>query len=206
MKITCGSGSDVRTVTINLPPTHSKIAMFVSGGLDSAILYYLLLKANAEMDNIHYIHPFVIARTEGSKHFTRPVIAHIHSQFNMPYTEPKLVGDPSLPGHMQVRSGGESAIHMGYTQLYGGLISQLPEHKIDEEPADVVEDDIVKLPFAGINKSHVVDLILQFKQEPLFYLTHSCSILEIGRCHTCNGCRERTWGFSQLGLVDPGTI
>ena len=206
MKITCGSGSNTRTVTIDLPPTPSKIAMFVSGGLDSAILYYLLLKANAEVNNLHWIHPFVIARTEGSKYFTRPVIAHVHSQFNIPYEEPILVGDPSLPGHMQVRSGGQSAILMGYAQLYGGLISQQPEHKIDEEPADVVEDDIVKLPFAGIDKSHVVDLIVQYKQEALFYLTHSCSIMEIGRCYTCNGCRERTWGFDQLGLADPGTI
>jgi hypothetical protein len=180
--------------------------MFVSGGLDSAILYYLLLQANAELHNKHLIHPFVVTRTEGSKYFARPVIAHVHSQFDMPYQEPIVVGDPSLPGHLQVKSGGDSAILMGYTQLYGGVIDQLPEHTIGYEPAPLEENDTIKMPFKHLTKGHVINLIVRCKQEALFYITHSCSILEIGRCGTCNGCRERRWGFDQLGIADPGTI
>lgn len=206
MKITCDSDNDIRGVTINLPATPTKIAMFVSGGMDSAILYYLLLKANAEIGNIHQIDPFVISRTEGSQYFARLVIAHVHAQFNMSYKNPIQVGDPSLPGHLQVRSGGDSAVHMGYTQLYGGVIDQLEEHRIGDEPALIVEDELIKLPLALLNKGHVIDLMIKFNQQALFYITHSCSILEIGRCNVCNGCRERIWGFKQVRLADPGTI
>ena len=195
-----------RRVTIDFPTTPTKIAVFISGGLDSAILYYLMLKANAEQGNLHEIATFTISRTEGSRYFARPVIAHVHSQFNIPYKEPLVVGDPSLPGHLQVMSGAASVQHMGYQLLYGGVIDQLPEHIIGYEPAPVEENEVVKLPFKDLTKGYIIDLILRHRQEALFYLTHSCSILEIGKCNSCNGCNERNWGFAQCDLRDPGTI
>jgi hypothetical protein len=195
-----------RRVTIDFPTTPTKIAVFISGGLDSAILYYLMLKANAEQGNLHEIATFTISRTEGSRYFARPVIAHVHSQFNIPYKEPLVVGDPSLPGHLQVMSGAASVQHMGYQLLYGGVIDQLPEHIIGYEPAPVEENEVVKLPFKDLTKGYIIDLILRHRQEALFYLTHSCSILEIGKCNSCNGCNERNWGFAQCDPRDPGTI
>lgn len=206
MKFTCSANNQERIVAIDLPSTPTKIAMFISGGLDSAILYYLLLKANAEQGGLHHIHTFTIARTEGSRYFARPVIAHVHSQFNLPYVEPLVVGDPSLPGDLQVISGAASVGHMGYTLMYGGVIDQLPEHIIGYTPTPVEETDVVKLPFKHLTKGYIIDLILRHRQEALFYLTHSCSILEIGKCNSCNGCNERNWGFAQCGLRDPGTI
>jgi hypothetical protein len=180
--------------------------MFISGGMDSAILYYLLLKANSQMGNIHTVIPFTVDRTEGSRYFSRPVIAHVHSQFNIPYKEPHVVGDPSLPGHLQVMSGATSVMHMGFDSIYGGVIAQLPEHIIGYDPAPTGDSKIIKLPFKDLTKGYIIDLIVRNQQEALFYLTHSCSILEIGKCNSCNGCNERNWGFAQCGLVDPGTI
>jgi hypothetical protein len=103
-------------------------------------------------------------------------------------------------------SGATSAVHMGYDLIYGGVITQLPEHIIGYDPAPVEEDEIGRLPFKHLTKGYIIDLILRHKQEALFYITHSCSILEIGKCDTCNGCNERNWGFEQCGLTDPGTI
>jgi len=174
--------------------------------LDSAILYYLLLKTNAEQGNLHQIIPFTVNRTEGSRYFARPVIAHVHSQFNIPYKEPHEVGDSSLPGNLQVMSGVTSVMHMGVHSIYGGVITQLPEHIIGYDTAPTGNSEIIKLPFKDITKGYIVDLVLRHNQEALFYLTHSCSILEIGKCNSCNGCNERNWGFAQCGLTDPGTI
>jgi len=206
MKFNCSANGIERTVSIDLPSTPTKIAMFISGGMDSAILYYLLLKANSQMGNIHTVIPFTVDRTEGSRYFSRPVIAHVHSQFNIPYKEPHVVGDPSLPGHLQVMSGATSVMHMGFDSIYGGVIAQLPEHIIGYDPAPTGDSKIIKLPFKDLTKGYIIDLIVRNQQEALFYLTHSCSILEIGKCNSCNGCNERNWGFAQCGLVDPGTI
>jgi hypothetical protein len=206
MKFTTSVKGIEKTVDITLPNTPTKIAIFISGGLDSAILYYLLLKANAEIGNIHQITTFTVERTEGSRYFARLVIAHVHSQFNIPYKDPEIVGDPSLPGHLQVMSGATSVMYMGFDSMYGGVISQMPEHIIGYDPAPGEESDVIKLPFKDLTKGYVIDLIVRNNQQALFYLTHSCSILEIGKCNTCNGCTERNWGFAQCGLVDPGTI
>jgi hypothetical protein len=206
MKFNCSANGIERTVSIDLPSTPTKIAMFISGGMDSAILYYLLLKANSQMGNIHTVIPFTVDRTEGSRYFARPVIAHVHSQFNIPYKEPHIVGDPSLPGNLQVMSGATSVMHMGFDSIYGGVIAQLPEHIIGYDPAPTGDSEIIKLPFKDLTKGYIIDLIVRHKQEAMFYLTHSCSILEIGKCNSCNGCNERNWGFAQCGLVDPGTI
>jgi hypothetical protein len=206
MNFICNILNEQRVVELALPDTPTKIAVFVSGGLDSAILYYLILKASIEQGVAHQISPFVVNRTEGSRYFSKLVVAHVHSQFNMPYVDPILVGDPTLPGHLQVLSGAQSAQYMGFTRLYGGIIAQRPEHTIGYEPSPAEETDIIKLPFKDLTKGYIIDLIVRNKQEALFYLTHSCSILEIGKCNTCNGCNERNWGFAQAGLVDPGTI
>jgi hypothetical protein len=206
MNFICNILNEQRVVELALPDTPTKIAVFVSGGLDSAILYYLILKASIEQGVAHQISPFVVNRTEGSRYFSKLVVAHVHSQFNMPYVDPILVGDPTLPGHLQVLSGAQSAQYMEFTRLYGGIIAQRPEHTIGYEPSPAEETDIIKLPFKDLTKGYIIDLIVRNKQEALFYLTHSCSILEIGKCNTCNGCNERNWGFAQAGLVDPGTI
>jgi hypothetical protein len=212
MKIICGPDFDQREVKIELPTEKTKIGVFVSGGLDSAILYYMVLKANEEIGDLHDVVPFMIARTEGSKYLSNPIVTHVQQQFRSVPHMLKIVGDPTLPGNFQVRSGGFSAYLMGCTQIYIGVIKQLPEHTAGEEPVDLntidphIKNSVLKLPLENLMKYHIVDLIRKFNQDPIFYLSHSCSIKELGRCKKCNGCNERSWGFQQLGISDPGTI
>ena len=68
MNIICGPNNDLRTVNIQLPTKASKLGVLVSGGIDSAILYYLLLLENQLRGNIHKILPISIIRKEGSKY------------------------------------------------------------------------------------------------------------------------------------------
>jgi 7-cyano-7-deazaguanine synthase in queuosine biosynthesis len=208
MNIICGPEQDQRTITINLPKNKSRIGVLVSGGLDSAILYYLLLLENKLKGNIHEILPITVMRKEGSKYFSNLVVGHINQQFNIPYSSPIIVGDNTLPEEDQVKSGVNQAINQGFDIVYAGVIEQLPQHMINWQPIPSKETPRFKTPFQSINKSHVIDMIVKLKQEPLFYITHSCSgeQSQIGRCNGCNGCNERSWGFSQLSLIDPGTL
>ena len=206
MIITCGPDNDIREVTIQLPDESSKIAVFVSGGLDSAIMYFLLLQANKQTDWKHKIFPFVARRNEGSRYFANLVVAQVRDFYNLKYREPQVVGDSSLPDHLQVKSGVWSALEKNMQQVYIGAINQLPQHAVDWDPIPLYDDPQIQYPFKSLNKNHVVDLIVKLKQEHLFYITHSCSINEIGRCRKCNGCNERSWAFDQLGIVDPGML
>jgi Queuosine biosynthesis protein QueC len=208
MNIICGPENDKRTVSITLPKHKSRVGVFVSGGLDSAILYYLLLLENKLRGNLHQIIPLSVMRKEGSKYFSSLVVGHVNQIFQIPYRDPTIIGNNTLPEEEQVKSGVNQALKSGFDIVYVGVIEQLPQHMINWQPIPSNETNRFKTPFQSINKSHIIDMIVKLKQEPLFYITHSCSgeLSQIGRCNGCNGCNERSWGFEQLNLVDPGTI
>ena len=90
--------------------------------------------------------------------------------------------------------------------VYLGLIEQLPQHMVGWQPILYKERPQFKAPMSVLNKSHIIDLVIKLNQQSLFYITHSCSVQELGRCNTCNGCNERQWGFDQLGQTDPSMI
>lgn len=206
MIVSCGPKNDLRELIIELPTKKSKIAVFVSGGIDSAILYYLLCLENKNTGSIHEIVPLTIHRKEGSRNFAKLVVAHVDATLEKKYIDPLVVGDNQLPEPEQVKSGVQEAKRLGFDRSYTGLIEQLPQHMVDWQPIPYSENEFFKAPLKNLNKSHIIDLCVRFNQESLFYLTHSCSTWEMSRCNQCNGCNERQWGFDQLELTDLGRI
>ncbi len=200
----CGPDHDIRSLEISLPENPSKIGVFVSGGIDSALLYYLLNLENSEKK--HQIVPFSIMRKEGSKYFSHLVVAHINEELRLPLVKPVIVGKPNLPEDQQVKSGVMEVFQKGFDFVYVGVIEQLPIHMVGWQPIPAAETEKFKTPLVKLNKSHIIDLVKKIKQDSLFVITHSCSGLELGRCNSCNGCNERSWAFEQLNLEDPGKL
>lgn len=199
-----GSNSDLRTLTISLPEQPSKIGIFVSGGIDSALLYYLLNLENKNKK--HTIVPLSIMRKEGSKYFSHLVVAHINETLELPMSKPIIVGKPNLPEDQQVKSGVVEAFQQGFDYIYVGVIEQLDIHMVGWQAIPAQETEKFKTPFSKLNKSHIIDLVHRLGQDSLFNITHSCSTYELGRCKSCNGCNERKWAFDQLNLTDPGKL
>ena len=122
MNIICGPEQDQRTITITLPKNKSRIGVLVSGGLDSAILYYLILLENKLRGNIHQILPITVMRKEGSKYFSSLVVGHVNQQFNIPYSDPLVVGNNTLTEEEQVKSGVNQALNQGFDIVYACLL------------------------------------------------------------------------------------
>jgi len=202
--IKCGPDSDRRTLNIYLDPLRRKVGILVSGGMDSALLYYLLIRLNVEQGFTHKITPYTILRKDGSCEFAQSIIDYVHDQFDLPHKTTEVVGDPALPEILQVELGCTDVLEKSNI-LYLGIIEELAIHTVGwRDPIKWKDEESRKYPFKNINKSHIVDLIYHFKQERLFELTHSCNMP--GKCGSCNGCNERQWGFDQLGRVDPGIL
>lgn len=206
MQFDCGPANDIRTLSFDLPATRSSIAVCVSGGIDSAILYYLLMLENQRTGNLHNIIPITVLRKEGSKNFARLVVAHVLASFGKPYKDPMILGDNTLPEDQQVKSALQAAKWAGFKQAYVGIIDQLPEHTVGWEVIRAPEGSFYRTPMGNLQKHHVIDLVTKLNQHALFYITHACSQTEIARCNMCNGCREREWGFKQLALPDPSML
>lgn len=197
---------DNKIAKLSLPLTKQKIGVFISGGIDSAILYYMILLKNKSLENLHEIIPITIHRKEGSKHFAKLVVNYVNACHGIEPCEALIVGDTTLPENQQVKSGVTEAYSLGFDIVFVGVIKQLPEHMIGFEIIPYEESFRFRVPLHLLDKSNVIDIIKQFKQDGLFHITHSCDIYEIGRCNKCNGCRERAWGFSQLMTSDPGML
>jgi len=206
MNITCGPDSDKKTFSITLPNKPSKLGVLVSGGIDSAVLYYLIHLTNRLAGNHHDIVPMTIMRKEGSRYFAQGVIDRIHQLLKLSHTAATLIGDNALPEEQQVKSAVLQAHAQGFDIVYCGVIVQLPQHMVNWQPIPSRESSRFKTPLQALNKSHIIDLCVMLDRTDLFAITHSCSILEQERCNQCNGCNERSWGFAQLSLVDPGML
>jgi hypothetical protein len=203
--IICGPVDDNRIINIELSSIPETIGVFVSGGLDSAILYYLIIEENLKLGNIHTILPLTVARKEGSKYFSRAVVDYVHQYFNLPKANILNVGDNTVYEPYQVTTGINDAVNIGCDKVFLGLITQLPEHTVGWVRPSFRETPFFRAPFLHAKKSHIVDIISKVNQEGIFYITHSCDY-ELGRCNVCNGCNERSWGFETMNLVDPGII
>jgi 7-cyano-7-deazaguanine synthase in queuosine biosynthesis len=201
--VECGPVLDRRTLNIYLHPIRKRIGVLVSGGMDSALLYYLLVKLNVEQGFTHKITPYTIIREQGSIEYAQPIVDYVNNLFGIATSTIEIVGDNTLAENQQVESGCVDVLKKS-NLIYLGLIEELEVHTIGWRPPIKWKESENRLyPFKDLNKSHLVDLIFQFKQEKLFELSHTCN-LPGPRCGACNGCNERRWGFEQMGYADPG--
>ena len=200
MKLTCGPEHDKRTLDLSLP-LGKQVGVFISGGIDSALLYYLLLKENQH--NSHTIHPLIITRKEGSRYFARPIIEKINQLLGISVPI-KRVGNTSLPEPQQVTSAVEQAFRLlKLEEIFVGLIYNRPEHTVGFDPIPVPEMPYLHTPFRHLEKSHIIDIYYQLGIQHLLEYTHSCDQSETTQCGICNGCREQAWGFLEVSQTDP---
>jgi len=189
------------SVSITLPQ-QKRIGVLVSGGIDSAILYYLLLKEKQITNSDHIIYPIVMFRKEGSKYFARPIVKKIHEIFNISLNA-KRFGNSDLPEEKQIESAViESMEVLRLDTVYIGVIKNRPEHMIGLEHIPVPKTPLIQTPFIDVEKDFIIKLYHDMGVEHLLEYTHSCDKDELIHCGNCNGCRERKWGFSRNGFTD----
>jgi hypothetical protein len=202
MKLVCGPAHDSRSLELWLP-AEKKLGVCVSGGVDSTLLYYLLLKEQQDTNSNHKITPIVVHRKEGSKVYARPVIKQINQLFGVTNPVHRL-GVTTLPESQQVASAVEQGYKiLGLDSVYVGVITNRPEHTVGFDPVVIPKLERFYTPFLHLEKSHVIDIYYQMSIQSLLEYTHSCDQSETDQCGTCNGCRERAWGFDQIHQHDP---
>lgn len=203
LNIRCGPDFDQRTLLVAVHPVKRKIGVFVSGGLDSALLYFLLKN---HIPTNYSLTPYIINRQDNSLAYAKNVINYINITCNKPANDEHIIDIPKMDPHLEVIEGLKKAKSLTETNhLFLGLIETLPEHSIGYPIYNPKDTESISYPFKHLNKSHIVDLIYKLQLEELFTITHSCVYPE-GRCGVCNRCVERKWAFDVLKKTDPGTI
>ena len=188
---------------MKLPINLSKqYGIMLSGGLDSAILLYLLIQQEPKIQ----LQPFTIPKFDGSMLYVDPIIDYVSKKFNVKIPKTIEVGDPTVHHRLQSTiAAGEILTKHNVDFLFNALNQNPPE--LNHLPGAPQRDKKsghrkILMPFVELYKDQILSLITDIE---LINLTHSCTEQQVGRCKVCWQCTERAWAFSRLGLEDSGT-
>ena len=177
--------------------------IMLSGGLDSAVLLAMMIKAG-----ITNVQPFTINKIDGSLGHATRVVDYFNVKFGLSIPATILVGDPTVHHSLQGRIAVNDIIaNYGIDLLFNALnrnpplLDALPNAPKRTSRSPI---EMLKLPFVGMYKTHIIDFMYQIEETNLMNITHSCTEQVYGRCNICWQCQERQWAFSQLNKIDTG--
>lgn len=193
-------------------------AISVSGGADSAILLYFLLKHSKDR-----VHIFTLA--DGTKQITGA-----KSSMNVVYKCAQLTGNYNFEHHIDYspdyidtyveRLPFEYLDKKEFNVLYAGITNVPPEEDRKSFYGDFYEDtrnpneirDVFRygfsyIPWTNHDKKKIAEIYKEYDLlETLFPITRSCEWNEnvggkdpgIEHCGNCWWCHERKWAFGRL--------
>jgi len=182
-----------------IKPTD-RLGMMLSGGMDSALLLYLL-----SLNTQNEIVCFTIPKTDGAANYVNPIIAWVNGKLGRNIQGSKLIGNPKLY-HSAIINEAIKSIENEYDFLYFAGNSY-PSEILPGGPNRIKRVNPKHIqPFFDCYKTDIVRSYIEFGILDLILLTHTCTEWEFGRCNNCWQCRERAWAFNQLNIQDIGTL
>lgn len=200
-------------VKIDIDP-EKRIGVLLSGGMDSAIMLFLILsditQRDLDVDLTVYNVPNI---NDDAAIHSRQVVNYLEKYFN---TEIKLINigvGTATPLQLIKEPARQLLENKIVDVLYSGQ-NQFPEearswhsykaaagHFARKNP-DNADTDTVKYPFIRLHKNHILEIYRQFNLLELAVITHSCTTKTQDKCNNCLWCEERAWAFTKLGLTD----
>lgn len=204
----------------NFPYDVESIGLSLSGGTDSALAFYWLLKTLSERNQqtkVYVMHGYDTHRTVAKSYEVADRVYNwITSQF-------KLKVPPLFTfAYNKNKPGGKHEYHypnVVYLQRKYNIVDiiigdtlGMPNEKrpvFENDPNDPSEEQVIemskqyplRLPFANVNKKFIAAQYNKFNITELANLTVSCIGDNITPCKQCWWCRERKWAF---GTYDGG--
>lgn len=188
---------------VNLIQNNKKIAVMISGGLDSGLLLYATVLTIKESGLDSDLSVITVPRYDDSIIHSRRVVNWANQKFqtNLPIIES---GNPDLHHSLQTWSGVTSQIDNFDLILMGCTTN--PPHLLNGPLRPKVQRRKVKQPLYDLTKQHTVRLVIDLNLIDLMTLSHTCTKSKLLRCGQCWQCRERAWGFEVNNYIDPGTM
>lgn len=204
---------------INFRLYNCAIGINVSGGIDSALLLFLLMKHSRQR-----IHAFTISSEEKFRINSRTAVDVINRCID-------LTGNFNIEHHtIYQQTQNESNLHRlpkeflvtnKVGMIYTGITANPPDDVCKAFNTERIEDRDYELekptvfeyeryynPFGKIHKQQVFELYKKFDLlDTLFPVTRSCEYIKIDNskvvatnyhCGNCWWCQERLWGFGRL--------
>jgi hypothetical protein len=228
-KLWCGPTDDQRMLDITLPANYNPsntIMLGLTGGMDSSLLLYLVAALNTMQSIPYHIQPVVIDNRLGSSDnpnnkFASPIneLWSVIRQMIVLIRD-KLPGsnildlikasaDPQLKHSEQIAPAMLSIFkkknrHFEYKYIYQAITENPPE--LPGGPDRPPAGGVWIMPLANLQKTHVVDALIQLELQDVIELSSKCPDNHTSLREQCWfwQCNERRWAFDRLGRQDLG--
>ena len=204
-------------IVIRQPP-FDKIGLFLSGGLDSALLLELYAREKVNVT------PYYIDRKEPLAHLYHESALRIVDKVNQTHNLNLELVDFEIPMDTDI---------MGHLikgkEILGDKVECMIVGDNIPPPSDITTGTTIpwrlpvsqqfdypewELPFLHLDKSYIIKLMLDLNCEWILDLSRTCAedlsiydpelIDQRLRCNICYCCVEREWAFNILGKTDTG--
>lgn len=232
-QLTCGPSDDLRQLNIVLPANRTPGATIIVGftaGMDSSLLLYLLAQLNKLQKIPYHIQPIIIHNRQGSadvpnRKYADPILEDWNSLVPMVELIRKKTGakirdtilhvaSPIVPRENQkiqamwdvyLRQYGHR--FSKYSYIFVGSNQNPTEPGFPEGPRRVLSATPPWMnPFINLEKSHIVDALLQLGCEDMIAISPKCSIAHTTLDENCGiwQCLERRWAFKRINKIEVG--
>lgn len=188
---------DEKLLELNKLNDVDRIGVMLSGGMDSALLLYLLGKHTT-----NEIKCFTVKKHDGADLYVDGIVdwINIKLQKNIPYSF--RVGNPNLH-HEQIIVNALYLVRNECEVVYLAG-NKYPENILPNGPRRirVGTGKSVRQPFFDYFKTDILRTYVHDDILDLLQFTHTCTEQCSGRCNVCWQCKERQWAFNELGLKD----
>ena len=206
----------------NFPHNVKSIGLSLSGGADSALAFYWLLKTlsdRGQNTKVYTMHGYDTFRQVAKSYIAAENVYNwIVNQFDMdvPPLHTFAYNKSANVGKYEYHYPNFVYLQRKYDIvdiIMGDTLGMPDEGRpvFDNDPNDPDEQEIIqmskdhplRLPFASVNKKYIAEQYDKFGLEELSKLTVSCVGDDTVPCKHCWWCRERKWAFNNYdGGVD----
>ncbi len=177
------------------------IGVFVSGGLDSAVLLALCAHLKQKYSLPVVLQTFTVPQGLDA-HWSEQVINWVEVRYQLRFDR-TLLGNTKLPHDQRVldalRTAREFCDHLLLADTTNP--TALPPGPRRERSQSIRYIQ----PFFDLTKDRVVELGIQLKLEELMAISNSCNL--DSNCGHCWACQERAWAFGMVAIagIEPAT-
>jgi len=189
-----------------IPQTYHRIGVPLSGGPDSAILYYTLMEENLELGSPYRIIPICAPKIDGADYYASQVNNWVCNRLTTT-NDILFIGNPWQAHNVIVRNAVINAFIFDIIDCVV-LGDNVPPPDGAGFPGlqpvrERVDSPVVFQPYFDMTKDQIISGFFDQEIEELLAFTHSCTEKPRGACWECWQCTERKWAFTKLGKIDP---
>lgn len=183
---------------ISLPEASKTAGVYFSGGVESTLLYYLLMKQYQGP-----IQPIAILQPNVSKSRLLKIsewICTSTGKESLPIYD--IFPNPRVEGNLLFTRW---AHHLLSTKIIDVLFVGGNPYSTEVEDApqrQYLRGTKIYQPFDKLYKDEILTIYKSENIMPLLDFTHSCSIDPNNSCNYCFNCRERFWAFQKMEVAN----